>query len=89
MDSYQDRRLIVRPFNKNMTDEELDQYLATRTNYNEVIPALIEANRRKDKQISDLSRRITTLEDKTLKKPGRKRQSFHWPGIRRQRTDRR
>ena len=60
-----------------MTDEELNQFIKKQINYNMIIPALIEANERKDKKIADLLRRIEFLEAKALKKSGRKRQTFY------------
>ena len=49
-------------------------------NHNQLIPALIEANRRKDEQIHALSKRISALEEKASKKAGRKRQTFYLDG---------
>lgn len=63
-----------------MTEAELLHALETATNFNQVIPALIEANRRKDEQIHALSKRITALEEKAAKKAGRKRQTFYLDG---------
>ena len=62
---------------KDMTDEELNQFIKKQINYNMIIPALIESNERKDKKIADLLRRIEFLEAKALKKSGRKRQTFY------------
>lgn len=83
MNSYQDRKLIPMPTPKpykDMTETELQHLLATAINYNQLIPALIEANRRKDEQILTLSKRISALEEKTSKKAGRKRQTFYLDG---------
>ena len=83
MDNYENRQLLPMPFPKSlkeMTDEELTKLLTGKFNYNVLIPSLIEANLRKDKQIADLTKRITILEEKTLKKAGRKRQTFYLNG---------
>ena len=61
---------------KEMTDEELTKLLTGKFNYNVLIPALIEANSRKDMQIAELTKRISYLEKKTLQKPGRKREEI-------------
>lgn len=66
---------------KEMTDEELSKLLTGKFNYNVLIPGLIEANLRKDKQIAELTKRITYLEKKALQKPGRKRQTFWVNGL--------
>lgn len=65
---------------KDMTEAELLHALETATNFNQVIPALIEANRRKDEQIHALSKRVSALEEKAAKKAGRKRQIFYLDG---------
>lgn len=83
MDNYENRQLLPMPFPKplkEMTDEELTKLLTGKFNYNVLIPALIEANLRKDKQIAELTKRIVFLEEKTLKKAGRKRQTFYLNG---------
>ena len=80
MESYESRQLLKMPKPKpygKMTDEELNQFFKKQINYNMIIPALIEANERKDKKIVDLTRRIEFLESKALKKAGRKRQPFY------------
>ena len=79
MDSYESRPLLSMPFPKplkEMTDEELTKLLTGKFNYNVLIPGLIEANLRKDKQIEELTKRIATLEKKALDKPGRPRREF-------------
>ena len=80
MDSYQSRQLLPmpepRPY-KDMSDEELHQFIRKNRNFNLIIPALIESNERKDKQMADLKRRIEFLEEKSSKKAGRKRQTFY------------
>lgn len=80
MENYQSRQLLPmpepRPY-KDMSDEELHQFIRKSRNFNLIIPALIESNERKDKKITDLIRRIEFLEEKSLKKAGRKRQKFY------------
>ena len=80
MESYQSRQLLPmpepRPY-KDMSDEELHQFIRKSRNFNLIIPALIESNERKDKQLADLKRRIEFLEEKSFKKAGRKRQTFY------------
>ncbi|MBQ2935911.1 MAG: hypothetical protein IJD96_06740 [Lachnospiraceae bacterium] len=79
MKNYPNQELQVMPQPKPyhlMTDEELEQVLNSAFNYNILIPALIESNRRKDKIISELNKRILRLEEKTLKKAGRHKQTF-------------
>ena len=83
MNTYKNRQLLPMPFPKTlteMTDEELTKLLTGKFNYNVLIPGLIEANLRKDKQIVELTKRITFLEERTLKKAGRKRQTFYLNG---------
>ena len=83
MDNYQSRPLLKMPKPKpyeKMTDEELNQFIKKQINYNMIIPALIEANKRKDKKIADLTKRVEFLEEKTLKKAGRKRTTFYFNG---------
>lgn len=83
MDNYESRSLLPLPFPKplkEMTDEELTKLLTGKFNYNVLIPGLIEANLRKDKQIAELTKRIAYLEKKTLQKPGRKRREFGFEG---------
>ena len=83
MDTYKSRTLIPMPFPKllkEMTDEELTALLAMDMNYNVLIPALIEANTRKDRAIAELSKRVAFLEEKALKKAGRPRRCFYING---------
>lgn len=83
MKSYENKELITMPKHKpyeEMSDEELTKTLTNFKNYNILIPALIESNYRKDKQIADLNRRISLLEEKTLKKAGRKKKIFYHNG---------
>ena len=80
MESYQSRQLLPMPESrpyKDMSDEELHQFIRKSRNFNLIIPALIESNERKDRKIADLIRRIEFLEEKSLKKAGRKRQTFY------------
>jgi len=80
MDSYENRPLLPTPLTKRlkeMTDKELTKILTDHINYNVLIPGLIEANLRKDKQIAGLTKRIAALEQKTLQKPGRPRREFY------------
>lgn len=63
-----------------MTDEELTALLAMDINYNVLIPALIEANTRKDRAIAELTKRVAFLEDKALKKAGRPKTRFYVNG---------
>lgn len=83
MKSYQNQELKPMPQPKPfhlMTDAELKETLNTNYNYNILIPALIESNRRKDKTIAELNKRILVLEEKTLKKAGRHKQVFQLDG---------
>lgn len=66
MENYPNQELKAIPQPKPyhpMTDKELSQILNTNFNYNILIPALIESNRRKDKSIAELNKRIVILED--------------------------
>ena len=83
MDTYESRELLPMPFPKplkKMTDEELTKLLAGAHNYNVLIPALIEANTRKDCVIAELTKRVAFLEDKARKKAGRPRRCFNING---------
>ena len=83
MNNYESKPLLTMPFPKplkDMTDEELSKLLASKTNYNILVPALIEANLRKDRTIAELTKRITFLEEKTLKKAGRPKTQFYVNG---------
>lgn len=83
MNNFESEQLRPMPFPKpleKMTDEELSKLLASNSNYNVLIPALIESNKRKDKIIAELIQRIDILESKTLKKAGRKRHTFFFNG---------
>lgn len=83
MNNFENEQLRPMPFPKpleKMTDEELSKLLASNSNYNVLIPALIESNKRKDKIIAELIQRIDILESKTLKKTGRKRHTFFFNG---------
>ncbi len=86
MDNYESRPLLPMPFPrplKQMTNEELNNLLTGKFNYNVLIPGLIEAHLRKDEQIADLTKqiaelnkRVLYLERKQLQKPGRPRWEF-------------
>lgn len=79
MNTYESRPLLTMPFPtplNEMTDEELSKLLASKTNYNILIPALIESNLRKERSIAELTKRVAFLEDKTLKKAGRPKKHF-------------
>ena len=83
MNSYENQRLMPMPTPKpysEMTDNELQDFLSGNRNINQLIPALIEANIRKDKQITNLTKRLSALEAKANKKTGRKRQTFYLNG---------
>ena len=90
MDTYEGRKLLPMPFPKKlkeMTDEELTTLLARDMNYNVLIPALIEANARKDRAnarkdraIAELTKRVAFLEEKARKKAGRPRRCFNING---------
>ena len=83
MDTYESRELLPMPFLKKlekMTDEELTKLLAMDINYNVLIPALIEANTRKDHAIAELTKRVAFLEDKALKKAGHPKTRFYVNG---------
>lgn len=70
MKNYQNQELKPMPQSKPyhlITDKELAQILNSNFNYNILLPALIESNRRKDKVIAELNKRIVVLEEKTLK----------------------
>ena len=79
MDNFESKPLLTMPFPKplkEMTDEELSKLLTSQMNYNVLIPALIEANLRKDKTIAELTKRVAFLENKTLKRAGRPKTQF-------------
>ena len=83
MNNYQNKKLIPmpepKPYHK-MTDKELQNLLKSNVNYNVLIPVLIEITLRKDMEILSLKKRISALETKTLKKPGRKRTTYYLHG---------
>ena len=83
MDNYGNQRPLDKLMQekiKLLPDEALDKHLAQDHTNSTLIYLLIEANRRKDTVIQDLNRRITRLEEKTLTKPGRKRQTYLYEG---------
>lgn len=74
----------TKPINQ-MTDQELAEFLQNTRNRDNALLALREANFRKDKVLNeltkanaDLTKRLALLEEKTLKKSGRKRQTFYF-----------
>ena len=83
MSNYESKKLIPmpepKPYHK-MTDKELQNLLKSNVNYNVLIPILIEINLRQNMEILSLKKRISTLEIKTLKKPGRKRTTYYLHG---------
>ena len=83
MEIYKSKDLIPmpepKPYNK-MTDKELQKLLTTNKNYNVLIPVLMEITIRKDMEILSLKKRISALETKELKKPGRKRTTYYLNG---------
>lgn len=83
MDNYEKQEQFNKLFREQiglLSDESLaDRLTRSYSNYT-MIYLLIEANRRKDAVIQDLNRRITRLEEKTLTKPGRKRQTYLYEG---------
>ena len=74
----------TKPINQ-MTDKELAELLRTTRNRDVAISTLREANFRKEKTleklakiITRLEKRVAFLEAKTLKKAGRKKQTFYF-----------
>ena len=65
---------------KDMPDKELQQKLTTETNPRMQLQILIGLNTRQAKQIAALTNRIALLEDKALKKAGRKRVPIYLDG---------
>lgn len=83
MQDLENRSLIQRLDLKKcnaMADQELVQLLDKNLNQIGFIPVLIELCKRQAKQIETLAKRVDYLEDKALKKPGRKRQRFYFQG---------
>ena len=58
------------------TDKELNALLDPKHNFNILLVALIEKDRRRDAELIELQKRIRILEDKSSKRPGRKRKTF-------------
>ncbi len=88
MDSYEkstiSKPLETKPFMQ-MTARELDNYSQSHFPTTSIIPALARMNLYKTKKIAELSKTITNLEkrlafleEKTLKKAGRKKQTFYF-----------
>lgn len=73
------RRLDLKKCNA-MTDQELLHIFDESLNQIGFIPVLIELCKRQAKQIETLTKRIDYLENRTLKKQGRKRQRFYFQG---------
>ena len=63
-----------------MSDKELQQKLTIETNPQTQLRILIELNTRQARQITALTNRIAILEDKALKKAGRKRVPIYLDG---------
>lgn len=83
MNCYQDNNNIADTsgnLRKNMSDKELQQKLTIETNPQTQLRILIELNTRQARQITALTNRIAILEDKTLKKAGRKRVPIYLDG---------
>lgn len=83
MNCYQDNNNITDTsgnLRKNMSDKELQQKLTIETNPQTQLRILIELNTRQARQITALTNRIAILEDKALKKAGRKRVPIYLDG---------
>lgn len=83
MNCYQDNNNIADTsgnLRKNMSDKELQQKLTIETNPQTQLRILIEQNTRQARQITALTNRIAILEDKALKKAGRKRVPIYLDG---------
>ncbi len=65
---------------KEISDKELQQNLTTETNPWTQLHILIELNTRQTRQIASLTNRIALLEEKALKKVGRKRVTLYLDG---------
>ena len=83
MNCYQDNNNIADTsgnLRKNMSDKELQQKLTIETNPQTQLRILIELNTRQARQITALTNRNAILEDKALKKAGRKRVPIYLDG---------
>ena len=83
MNNYESKNLIPMPEPKpyqKMTDKELQKLLKSNINYNVLLLVLIEINLRQNTEILSLKKRISALETKELKKPGRKRTTYYLHG---------
>ena len=83
MNCYQDNNNIADTsgnLRKNMSDKELQQKLTIETNPQTQLRILIELNTRQARQITALTNLIAILEDKALKKAGRKRVPIYLDG---------
>ena len=79
-DLYNNIHLHPMPDTHNLTDKtdkELNALLNPKYNFNILLAALIEKDRRRDAELIELHKRIRILEDKASKRPGRKRKSFY------------
>ena len=79
-DLYNNIHLHPMPDTHNLTDKtdkELNALLDPKYNFNILLAALIEKDRRRDAELIKLQNRIRILEDKTNKRPGRKRKTFY------------
>lgn len=83
MDNYKKQDQLDKSFReqvRQLSDKTLTERLTQNFTNDAMIYLLIEANRRKDTVIQELNRRITRLEEKTLTKRGRKRQTYLYEG---------
>ena len=71
---------LLYPRYGSMSDKELQQKLTIETNPQTQLRILIELNTRQARQITALTNRIAILEDKALKKAGRKRVPIYLDG---------
>lgn len=80
MNNYSDKELLTMPFNKNMSDDELENYILKAKNIHCILSALIESDKRKSKRIKQIEHQLYLLEEKAIKKPGRKKKAFYHCG---------
>lgn len=79
-DLYNNIHLHPMPDTHNLTDKtdkELNTLLDPKYNFNILLAALIEKDRRRDAELIELQNRIRILEDKASKRLGRKRKTFY------------
>ena len=70
MNNFENKLLRPMPFPKplpEMSDAELSKLLSSNSNYNVLIPALIESNKRKDKKIAELEEKTAKDKDDYLR----------------------